>query len=75
MIDKGKTQSISFSKEQLDLFEYIHQIANNKHGGNVSLAVLDCIRCHKLATRIYGNDWMQMENPPGWANDILTKSS
>lgn len=72
--DKGLTQSISFGVSSVDLYEYVQQLAKDKFGNNISLAIQDCIKCHQQATRVYG-DYRQMESIPGWANALLSQQT
>ena len=70
-MNSSNTIQVSLPESEQELKDYITKLAANKFGYNESAAIRDCIRCHMLATCIYGYDWSQMDNPPGWAQKLI----
>lgn len=66
MIDKkGIIHNTSFSIENLEKWEYINRVAEERFGGNVSMAIMDAVSCHQKASEVYG-DWTLMKQRPHW---------
>lgn len=63
--DRSTTRSISFKSSELDLYEYVENLADEKYRGNFSAAIMDCIKAHEKAREVYGK-WELIGEKPHW---------
>lgn len=72
--NKGVAQNVSFSSGNIELYEYIIKLVNQKNSrfSSFSDAVMDAIACHREITQRHG-DWRTMDKKPPWLDSILER--